>query len=262
MDDWYDYPQYWEMAFAEDTQPEADFIEAACAKYALRPVRSMLEPACGSGRLVVELARRGYRTTGFDLNLKSIEYARRRIERLKLKANVFPGDMRAFTLPKPVDAAFNTFSTFRLLLSENDALSHLRCVASMLRPGGIYVLGLHLLPPDASEESCERWRAKRGSTEVCYTLRVTATDRRRRIEHLRVTLLVRTPRGKKKYATEFSFRLYTAAQMRRLLAAVPEFELCDVFDYCYDIDDPLKLNNELADVVLILRKKPVEGVAE
>ena len=105
MNDLHDYPQYWEMAFAEDTLPEADFIEAASAKYARRPVRSLFEPACGGGRLVVEMARRGYHMTGFDLNAKSLDYARKRIERLKLKANVFPGDMRAFTLPRPVDAA-------------------------------------------------------------------------------------------------------------------------------------------------------------
>ncbi|MFM9068541.1 MAG: hypothetical protein ACKOUR_14605 [Planctomycetota bacterium] len=56
-------------------------------------------------------------------------------------------------------------------------------------------------------------------------------------------------------ATEFSFRLYTAAQLRSLIAKVTDFELCDVYDYCYEIDNPLKLNNELADVILILRKK-------
>ena len=59
--DWYDYPRYFEMAFADETKPEADFIEAACAKFAARPVRTLLEPGCGGGRLLIELAARGYR---------------------------------------------------------------------------------------------------------------------------------------------------------------------------------------------------------
>ncbi len=29
---WYDYPQYYDLAFREDTLPEADFIEAACRR--------------------------------------------------------------------------------------------------------------------------------------------------------------------------------------------------------------------------------------
>ena len=55
---------------------------------------------------------------------------------------------------------------------------------------------------------------------------------------------------------EFNLRLYTGrAQLRKLIAAVPEFELCDIYDFWYDIDDPLKLSNEMSDTVFILRKK-------
>lgn len=49
---WYDYPQYYDLAFAEETPAEAEFIAAACRKYAVGPVRRLLEPGCGSGRLV------------------------------------------------------------------------------------------------------------------------------------------------------------------------------------------------------------------
>ena len=30
---WYDYPQYYDLAFRSETRMEADFIEAACRKY-------------------------------------------------------------------------------------------------------------------------------------------------------------------------------------------------------------------------------------
>jgi hypothetical protein len=30
---WYDYPQYYDLAFRSETRAEADFIEAACRKY-------------------------------------------------------------------------------------------------------------------------------------------------------------------------------------------------------------------------------------
>jgi hypothetical protein len=160
-------------------------------------------------------------------------------------------------LPGPVDAAYCTFDSFRHLLTEEAARQHLQCVAESLRPGGIYVLGFHLLPLDASEECTERWTERHGATQVTVTLRVLATDRRRRIEQLRVSLLVRN-RGKEiRLRHEFPFRMYTAAQFRRLLAGVPSLELCDVYDFWYDIDDPLVLDDELSDTVFILRKRAV-----
>jgi len=54
---------------------------------------------------------------------------------------------------------------------------------------------------------------------------------------------------------EFAFRMYTAGQFRRLLRTVPSFELCDVYDFWYEIDEPLRLNDEISDTVFILRKR-------
>ena len=145
-------------------------------------------------------------------------------------------------------------NSFRHLLSEAAAKSHLESVAKNLRPGGIYILGLHLLPPDACEDSIERWRSSRGKTRLSADLRVTASDRRRRIETLQISLRVR--RGEKlwRFRGMFDFRLYTAPQFRKLLASVPAFELCDVYDFWYEIDEPLKLDNNISDTVFILRK--------
>jgi SAM-dependent methyltransferase len=258
---WYDYPQHYDFAFRSETRPEADFIEAACRKYCPFPVRSLLEPACGSGRLVAELAARGYKMTGFDLNQAAIEYLRRRLARRGLRATVFRADMAggdvssSWPCHAPVDAAYCTLNTFRHLMTEEAARRHLECVARSLRPGGIYILGFHLLPPDTAAECIERWTERRGGTQVTTTLRVLSTDRRRRIEKLRINMLVRSGQKVLRLRDEFPLRMYTAAQFRRLLRAVPGLELCDVYDFWYEIDHPLKLDNVLSDAVFILRKR-------
>jgi len=252
---WYDYPQYYDLAFRGETRREAEFIEAAFRKYCRGRVRRLLEPGCGTGRLIAELARRGYRMTGFDLSRPSLAYLRRRLARRGLEATIFEADMADFRLPGAVDAAYSTFDGFRHLLTERAARRHLECVARNLRPGGIYVLGLHLLPPDAPEECIERWTERHGGTQVTVTLRVLATDRRRRRERLRVSLLARTRSGQVRLRHEFAFRMYTAGQFRRLLAKVPSLELCDVYDFWYEIDHPLVLDDEISDTVFILRKR-------
>ena len=254
-DNWYDYPQYFDLSFSDETPAEVEFIVAACKKYAQRPVKRLLEPGCGGGRLVVELAKRGYDLTAFDNNAKSVAYVQQRLARAKLPGEILAGDLADFKLTRPVDAAFCTFNTFRHLTTETAALAHLESVAKAVAPGGIYILGFHLLPLDADEECQERWSATRGQTKVTFTLRVLETNRRARIEKLRVTMLVRSPRRELRLATEFPLRMYTAAQFRSLLAKVPQWELCDVFDFWYEIDQPLKLNNELSDSVFVLRRR-------
>jgi SAM-dependent methyltransferase len=250
----YDFPQYWDLAFRDETKLEADFFEAAARKYCRLPIRRLLEPGCGGGRLVVEMASRGYDVVGFDISPPAVKYLQKRLRRRGLSAEVYQADMTQFRLRKPVEVAFNTFNTFRHLTTEDDARQHLESVAASLRPGGIFVLGFHLLPPDADDECTERWTTKHGSTQVTTTLRVLSNDRRRRLEKIRFSLRVRSGTRDLRLRSDYTLRIYTAKQFRSLISKVPEFELVDVFDFWYELDNPLKLTDELGDAVFILRK--------
>jgi SAM-dependent methyltransferase len=252
---WYDFPAYYDLAVRRETRAEADFIEAACRKYVPFQVRRLLEPGCGSGRLVVALAQRSYELTACDVNEHALAYLRRKLDRRGLTAKVFRGDMADFSTRGRVESAFCTFNTFRHLLTEGEARRHLECVARAVRPGGIYILGFHLLPLDVAEESEERWRAKHGSTRLHATLRVVYTDRRQRLERLQMNLLVRSPRRSQRIVSEFPLRMYTAAQFRRLLHQVRTWELCDVYDFWYDIYHPRGLDDVITDAVFVLRNR-------
>src|SRR6266496_3680640 len=109
----YDYPQYYDIAFQAYTQREADFIEAACRKYCPFDARRLLEPACGTGRLVTELAARGYQVTGFDISQPAMRYLRRRLGRRRLHADTFEAEMSDFRVARSADAAYCMVNTFR-----------------------------------------------------------------------------------------------------------------------------------------------------
>src|SRR5256886_3398443 len=115
---WFDYPKYYDIAFKGHARQEADFIGAACRKYCPFDVRRFLEPACGSGRLVTELAARGYEVTGFDLSQPALSYLRRRLARLRLHAETFEADISDFLFSQPVGTAYCTVRTVRHLLTE------------------------------------------------------------------------------------------------------------------------------------------------
>ena len=259
--EWYDYPEYYDLGFQEDTPKEIEFLQQAFERYATGPVKRIIEPACGTGRLVFRLAELGYDVAGFDLNENALNFLRKRLEKKKLVADVFQANMVDFKVAQPYDVALNTFNTIRHLLTEEDALAHLRAVSAALRPGGLFFLGLHVMPPDADEHCIERWRAKKGKTQVSYTLRVVDWQPKARLERLRVSMLIR--KGEQpplRVQTEMTLRSYSLAQLKKLLAKVPEFELCESFDFWYEIDEPVKLSREdSSDTLLVLRKRPTAG---
>jgi len=253
--DCYDYPQYWDLAFREDTKLEATFIEAATRKFCKFPVRRLCEAGCGGGRLVVELAARGFALTALDQNAATVAYVQKRLRRRKLTADILLEDMADFQLPSKVDAAFCLTNTFRHLTSESQARSHLRSMARNLRKGGIYILGFHLYPPEADLVKIEKWSAKHGKTHVDFMLRALEYVPEKRYETLRFFLRVRSGQRNLKLQSDYRYRTYTARQFRRLLKSVPEFKLLEVFDFWFDIEEPQDFDDELGDAVFVLRKQ-------
>jgi SAM-dependent methyltransferase len=272
---WYDLPRYYDLSVADETAGELAFVQGAAAKFLeqspTKKPRRVVEPACGTGRLTEALAKNGFQVTAFDLNPTMVAFTKERLEKLGKKtgagdvnprlkssrlrsANVFAADMARFTIPHPADIGVCLLDSFRHLLTEEDARAHLQCLARAVRPGGIYLLGLHLLPPDADLNCTERWTNQSGSTHITTTLRVTASSRRTRLEQIRISLLVREGKKITRYRDEFPLRLYTAAQLKSLVASVPAWAIEAVYDYWYELDAPLKLTNELSDTVLVLRR--------
>ena len=257
--DWYDTPLYYDIVFDDGTRQEADFLEAAFAKHA-RPARSrrLLEPACGSGRLALEMAGRGWNVNGFDGNAHMIAFAKERLAAAGLKARLWEDWMQSFELPKGVKGGFDLahclVSTFKYLHTEKDAAECLRRVAATLRSGGLFFLGLHLTDYEAGKEEHERWVARRGPIEVVCNTHTWPADPKTRLENLRTRLKITDAGRTHTQETRWQFRTYNAAQLKTLLRKVPELEFVECYDFTYDITDPRLFDDSYADVLLVLRK--------
>lgn len=251
----YDYPIYYDLVFGSDWEAEFRFLQRVFKKFVAGKTRSLFEPACGTGRLVYRLARAGFQVNGLDLNPRAVEFCRERLKRHGLTGDIWVGDMSAFQLKKPVDAAFNTINSFRHLLTAEQAKGHLQCMARAVRPGGIYALGLHLTPTKGEPMESESWAARRGNLSITTTLTTTERDLKKRRERCRMVLDVYTPTEHSQIIDELQFRTYTARQLRDLLTLVPEFEVVETFDFRYQINRPQPIDDETEDVVLILRRR-------
>src|SRR5678815_1292844 len=63
----YSAPRYYEIAFDMNRKQEVDFLVHAFRTYARRPIRTVLDIACGTGPHLIRLAERGCRMSGLGL---------------------------------------------------------------------------------------------------------------------------------------------------------------------------------------------------
>ena len=224
----YEDPAVYDILHAPGTADDVDVLEAVHRQYVKDADAFWLEPACGSGRYLRLAARRGRRVIGFDLEAPMIDYARRRAERQGLtdRMTFFVADMRTFATqvkPKSIGLAFNLINTIRHLESDADLLDHFEQVASVLQPGGVYVVGLSLTLYGHEMPSEDVWEGARGRCRVSQFIHYTPPIERDgdRLEQIYSHLTISRPSGTTEIPSSYALRTYDEAQWRRVLEQSP-----------------------------------------
>jgi SAM-dependent methyltransferase len=158
-----DDAELYDIAFDWDIEDEADWIVERLE------TTSVLEPGCGSGRMLETLARRGLEVVGIDLSPQMLAIARRR---LGDRALLLEADMTDFELERRFGGAVSPINTL-LHLTPDQLARHLECVRRHLDDGGKYLVQVGVIEPAAEEPfPGSHWEAERGETR----LRVDWTD--------------------------------------------------------------------------------------
>lgn len=134
----------YDAAFSWDVAEEVDWLLDR-----LGPgVDAVLEPACGSGRMLEALVRRGVRVAGFDRSRAMLERARARFGEAGLAppllAEADLAGCQGLELAPAFGGAVLPVGTFAYLPSERQALAHLRGMAGLLAAGARYLVQLEL----------------------------------------------------------------------------------------------------------------------
>jgi SAM-dependent methyltransferase len=238
---WYDRAEAYDILCGWDPGAERDFVLGASQRYGLGAPRRILEPFCGSGRMLRAMSGRA---VGFDRNPHMVAYARRHGSR------VFRADAAAFAVrPQSFDLAFCLIDSFRYLLTEEAARAHLRCVARALRPGGLYVVGLEVTGDLDPGRTIDAWGHKRGAMRVDGEVG-SLGDRAERVETIRVLLRIRRGTRTERVEDFEPMRVYAREDLRALVAGT--FEIAGAFR-CYDLERPLPFENVAGSIALVLR---------
>ena len=162
----YTAPRLYEIAFDLNRRAEVDFLVQCFSSYARVPVRRVLDIACGTGPHLMRLAARGYHMAGLDLSSRNVEFLRQRLAAKGYEGELTVGDMTAFRLSRPADAAICMQDSQGHLLTNEALLSHFRAVAANLRPGGIYVFDRYMASSWTDPARSWSWSKRRGSLIV------------------------------------------------------------------------------------------------
>ena len=165
----YSAPRYYEIAFDMNRRQEVNFLVHCFRRYARRPVRTVLDIACGTGPHLIRLAGRGYVMSGLDLSPQNIAFLKDRTAAKGFDARLMVADMTRFHLPRPVDAAICMQDSQGHLLTNEALLAHFRCVARALRTGGLYVFDRYMCSSWTDPARRWSWTRRRGNTTVRAT---------------------------------------------------------------------------------------------
>jgi SAM-dependent methyltransferase len=165
----YSAPRYYEIAFDMNRKQEVDFLVHCFRRFARRPVKTVLDIACGTGPHLIRLGRRGYRMSGLDLSPENITFLRERAAEERLDVGLHVADMTRFKLPKAVDAAICMQDSQGHLLTNEAILAHLRCVGRAVRKGGLYVFDRYMCSSWTDPARRWSWTRRRGRATVRAT---------------------------------------------------------------------------------------------
>jgi 2-polyprenyl-3-methyl-5-hydroxy-6-metoxy-1,4-benzoquinol methylase len=120
--------------FTKGTLMEVDFIEKEISS---DHSKLILDVGCGTGRHSIELARRGYRVTGFDLSEDQLAKARENAAKANVEVEFFKQDACDFNFKEKYDAALMLCEgSFPLMETDEKNFAILQNIFLSLKPGG------------------------------------------------------------------------------------------------------------------------------
>ncbi len=201
---------------------------------------TILDLACGTGRLLLPLLCDGHRVVGLDRTEEMLAAAARRVGRLptprRRRCALVRADLRAVALRTPAVLAVSAFHSVQHLLTDEDFLGFLTCTRAGLAKGGW--LAFDILPPDPM------WLARDPRRRWARTIFHHPTTKQRllyssnhdydpstRLLHIRLFYQPVDEQGRPtgpERTVRLCHRQYSPAEVARLLA-VAGFRLLEAF---------------------------------
>jgi SAM-dependent methyltransferase len=139
----------WSASVTEDVEFYVEEARAAGG--------TVVELACGTGRISVPIAKAGVRVIGVDGSAGMLAVAREHAEREGVDVDLRLGDLRDPPVAERVPLVLIPFRSLLHMTTEADRLAALRAARALLTPGGRLVFDVFAPSPEDVEETHGRW---------------------------------------------------------------------------------------------------------
>lgn len=199
-----------------DYKKWADFIEEIFKKECKERPELVLDLGCGTGKMTLELANRGYDMTGIDYAPDMLNIARNEAEKAGHDILWLCQDMREFELYGTVDAAVCCLDCINHLESTEDLEKCLSLVHNYLIPDGIFVFDVN---GRYKFENIYADRTYAMEEEGAVCVWENYYDRESRLCDFYITLFKECEDGRyERYDESQTERMYTLAEMKEALS--------------------------------------------
>jgi len=213
--------EWWETLFDANylrlfgplTSPEVtqQQVDGVVAYLELEDGASVLDLACGYGRIAIPLAQRGYRVIGLDLSKVLLAKARRTARKAGVQIAWHQGNMQDIPWVENFDASVSIFSSFGYFVDEAENLQVLEGVAQALKPGGRFLIDVVNRDWRARQHLERRWFEVGDLTVLADPWLDPVAGRSGEVW--------RWQDGGEWQSLEFDVRLYTATELKRMIEA-------------------------------------------
>ncbi len=121
----------------------ADFIEEIIKREYKGKPELILDLGCGTGKMTLELAERGYDMTGVDYSAEMLDVAREAAEKANKDILLLCQDMREFELYGTVDVTVSCLDCINHLTKPSDVEKTFKLVHNYLIPDGLFIFDIN-----------------------------------------------------------------------------------------------------------------------
>ncbi len=121
----------------------ADYLEELLQKFCVKKPELVLDMACGTGNLTLEMARRGYDMIGIDMSPDMLSCAMEKSAECGISPLWVCQDMRTFELYGTMDAILCTMDSMNYMENVPDMEQVLQLVCNYLNPGGLFIFDMN-----------------------------------------------------------------------------------------------------------------------
>lgn len=147
--EYYEHAEEYDLEYQSQSEQDVPFWKELVMRYLPRRV---LELACGSGRIGLELLRGpgDFQLAGLDISPEMLEAYRRKVEReeeaVRQRVTLYMGDMSDYSLPGKgeFELIFLPFNSLTHLYELEQQLAAFRNTYDHLMPGGRFVVDIFL----------------------------------------------------------------------------------------------------------------------